>query len=104
MAYENNPSQGGEDMYSDGAPAESESSEPKKDDESQESVGQTAVLPRSICPGMKPGEEVVLHIDSVSDDSYVVSYAPEKPSQDEPGAKEGSSSEAPQSGMSSMME
>ncbi len=39
---------------------------------------QTALLPKSICPDMHPGEELVLRIDKVLDAEYQVSYAPKK--------------------------
>lgn len=82
--------------------------EPREDHTAQtdEEKGQTTTIPQSICPGMKPGEELVLHIDQVTDDEYVVSYAPE------PEKKEGDETPPPKptapaprdSEMASMME
>ncbi len=44
----------------------------------QDGEEQTALLPKSICPGMKPGEELVLLIKQVLDSEYVAAYAPKK--------------------------
>ncbi len=44
----------------------------------QDGEEQTALLPKSICPDMKPGEELVLRIDKVLDAEYQVSYAPKR--------------------------
>lgn len=41
--------------------------EPKKD-------SQTALLPKSLCPGMKVGDTVTLKIEESHDDDYAVSY------------------------------
>lgn len=51
-------------------------------DEDQENsphdTGTTAVVPSELCPGMKVGDEMVVKIISVDDDSYEIAYAPEK--------------------------
>lgn len=77
MAYNSNP--GNEDMYSDAEPAAEEQSETPAEERS-EGEGQTAMLPKSILAGkeFKPGDEVVLKIVAMQDDSVVVEYAPEK--------------------------
>lgn len=54
--------------------------------------GKTALIPSDLCPGMKAGEEVVLHIDRVLEGQYQVSYAPEK------GEEEGESGEGESEG------
>ena len=41
-------------------------------------TGTTAVVPSELCPGMKVGDEMVVKILSVDDDSYEIAYAPEK--------------------------
>lgn len=66
-------------MYSDAAPAAEEQAETPAE-ESSEGEGQTAMLPKSILAGkeFKPGDEVVLKIVAMQDDSVVVEYAPEK--------------------------
>jgi hypothetical protein len=76
MAYSNpgNPGPVG-DYFDDGAAA---TAEPKMEEGEQKGGEQTAVVPKSLCPGMKPGDEMVVKIDRVEEDSYIVSYAPEK--------------------------
>jgi len=76
-----------EDYYNDG-PEETSASAHKpmmghKEGESEDSPEQTAVINSSICPGMKPGDELVLKIDRVLENEYEVSYAP--PAKDEEG-------------------
>lgn len=68
------------------SPAESREDEHKDD-------GITALINSEICPGMKPGDEMVLHIDKVLDGQYQVSYAPEPEHKDEGG--EGGKAEMP---------
>ncbi|OLE10696.1 MAG: hypothetical protein AUG89_11575 [Acidobacteria bacterium 13_1_20CM_4_56_7] len=88
MAYESgNPGAG---MYDDATPSDKPA---EKKDEATSS--ETALLPKSICPGMEPGQELVLKIDRVHDDQYEVSYAPE-PKKEEPAKQPDE--------MSSMME
>lgn len=66
-----------QDYYSDGAPEEA----PVQEAESTESDSQTAVLPKGVLGGkeFKPGEEVVLQVVKVNEDSVVVKYASESP-------------------------
>lgn len=91
-----NPTSGNEDNYSDSPDTSAAAPAAEKED----SGGQTALLPKSICPGMKPGDEMVLKITAVHDDQYQVSYAPEE-------SHEAASPESPQGGgdaeMASMM-
>lgn len=54
-------------------------------------TGTTAVVPSELCPGMKVGDEMVVKILSVDDDSYEIAYAPEK---GKPKAKEEEAGEA----------
>ena len=67
------------DMYdepmTDQDPREAETS-PAQEKKDEEMETESALLPKSICPGMKPGDEMVLKIDEVTDNEYVVSYAP----------------------------
>lgn len=50
---------------------------------------QSTLIPKSLCPGMKPGQDVTLHIDKVLEEEYQVSYNKEKePEGDEPEAGE----------------
>lgn len=70
-----------QDYYSDGNSEDSATPMQSQDaGESPESdnMEQTATIPKSLCPGMKAGEEVVLRIDKVLEDEYLVSYAPGK--------------------------
>ena len=64
-----------EDLY-EGDPSPKPEQEGGKSDEADS--GKTYLVPSDICPGMKPGEEMVVKIESVEDDQYQISYAPEK--------------------------
>lgn len=69
--------------------------------------GTTALIDKNICPGMEPGDEMVVKIEKVMDKEYLVSYAPE-PGKGE--SEEGGEAAAPEQssgnpgGMSSMYE
>lgn len=70
----------------------------------------TAVIDSAICPGMEPGDEMVVKIDKVLENQYLVSYAPEPGDEDEetepePEPEEASTPpEPPPSAMAGMME
>jgi len=67
-------------------------------------TGTTAVVPSELCPGMKVGDEMVVKILSVDDDSYEIGYAPkEGKGGDEEGAAE-APAPPPEGSMASMME
>ncbi len=87
-------------MYSDASGESSAAPDAKpKEDEG----GETALVPKSLCPGMEPGEEMVVKIKRVLDDQYEVEYAPEPDKEKAPAPDE---APAPKSGdgeMSSMM-
>lgn len=96
MSQYNQSSGGSDEMYSDAAPAEPK---PEAEDGKKEDKGETALIPKSLCPDMKPGDEVVLKIERGLEDDWEVSYAPKKKESPEPV------SAPPQGGeMSSMME
>jgi hypothetical protein len=63
---------------------------------------ETALIPQSLCPGMKPGDELVLKIDRVHGEEYEVSYAPKEESPEEAPPESAPPSGDPQ--MASMME
>lgn len=84
-------------MYSDGPPAEATAAP----DEQEAEGGATALIPKSLCPGMKPGDPIELKIVRVHDDQYEVSYAPEEESMEEPSAPPEA---APDAAMAGMME
>lgn len=65
-------------------------------------TGTTAVVPSELCPGMKVGDEMVVKILSVDDDSYEIAYAPKagKGEKEEPAE----AAPAPEGSMQSMME
>lgn len=90
-----------EDYYGDAAPPASTAPEAKAEpQEETSSDSQTAELPKSVLGGkeFKPGEEVVLEIVQVNEDSVIVKYATEKGEKKEEAApKEGG-------GMSSLYE
>lgn len=71
-AYNNT---GGDNMYSDDPEQGSEPKSPQKDEEYS---GETTLVPSSLCPGMKVGDEMVVKIVRIMDDQYEIAYAPEK--------------------------
>lgn len=91
-----------ENYYDDSPPADASTPGPEKPKEESHD-GQVATLPASICPGMKAGEELVLHIDKVLEDEYVVSYAP-KESESESSEQEKPTVPGRDEEMASMME
>lgn len=80
-----------EDYYGDedaAAPAAAPAAKPKT------AETKTALIDSAICPGMKPGDEMVVKIEKVMDKEYLVSYAPEP----EDKGEESTESEAAPSG------
>ena len=76
MAYGNSnpgPKETDDSMLSDSSTEESSDGTKSKTEEEQ-----TALVPESLCPGMKPGDEMVLKIEEVQEGQYLCSYAPEK--------------------------
>jgi antitoxin component of MazEF toxin-antitoxin module len=81
-----------ENYYADAeAPAPQAASTPAEPAEGKEESGdsETAVLPKTVLGGkeFKPGEEVMLEVVQVNEDSVVVKYASEKPKEEEPAAE-----------------
>lgn len=98
-----------QDYYSDSDSADQTTTMPDEgsDKESADAnMEQVATLPKSICPGMEAGEELVLRIDKVLEDEYLVSYAPGKGSEKPESKSEDMGEEmmAPPSKSSSMYE
>jgi hypothetical protein len=94
-----------EDYYGDGDAAASGGGAKAPEEaggEEPHDTGTTAVVPSELCPGMKVGDEMVLKIVGVDDDSYEVAYAPKegKSEQEEAPAP----APAPEGSMQSMME
>jgi hypothetical protein len=90
-----------EDPYADAAPAEAETEKPGETEE----TGETALLPKNICPGMSPGDELVLKVVRVHGDQYEVSYSPAPKEEEEAPPEESGPAKADLPGeMSSMME
>lgn len=71
-----------DELYGDGGGGsegqEQPSAEPKEDQGEQ-----SAVLPKSLCPGMKPGDTIELKISDVRGDSYVVTYEKDESKEEE---------------------
>jgi hypothetical protein len=75
-----------EDLYSDGeqenTPTATEDQPGDKEETAeseQESIGErTALIPKSLCPDMKVGDEVVLKITGGHEKDWQVEYAPAK--------------------------
>ena len=84
-----------EDMYGDAEIPASKKSAPRDSSESEDAEGETALLPKNICPGMKPGDELRLRVVRVHEDQYEVEYE----------GKGGEKAEPPEDNeMASMME
>lgn len=64
--------------YDDGgsAPAPVDSGASHQESQDQD-YGQTAVIPKELCPDMNVGDEVVLRIVRGNEDSWEVAYAPD---------------------------
>lgn len=75
---------------SDAAP----SAAPQAEEKPKASESKTALIDSSICPGMEPGDEMVVHIEKVLEREYLVSYSPE-PSEEKEAEAEPKSEEAP---------
>lgn len=73
-----------ENLYTDDSDVGALAPEAKED-----SGGQTALLPKAICPGMGVGDTITLKIDSVQEDSYVVSYPRQEGPSEAPSARGG---------------
>lgn len=73
------------DMGGDVAPQQKPKAGGDKGEESEKDSGtKTALINSDICPGMKPGEEMVVKIERVLDSGeYEVSYAPEPEKKEE---------------------
>lgn len=66
-------------------------------------TGKTAVVPSELCPGMKVGDEMVVKILSVDDDSYEIGYAPKEKGEKEEGGDEPAEEPAPKEGSMASM-
>ena len=93
-----------EDYYGDGdaAPSGGAPASEEAGNEQPHDTGSTAVVPSELCPGMKVGDEMVLKIVGVDDDSYEVAYAPKEGKGEEEEAP--AAAPAPEGSMASMME
>jgi hypothetical protein len=56
------------------------------DSETKTGSGETALLPKSLCPGMKVGSKITLTITADHGEEYEVSYNKQEPDGDEPEA------------------
>ena len=63
----------GEDQMPQGQP---------EDDNSNDKVGESALIPKSLCPNMKVGEEVTLRIVAGRDSEWQVEYEPKESKSD----------------------
>lgn len=71
--------------------------------ESAPAESETATIPKSLCPGMKVGDEVTLKIVRELEGEYEVSYPPKSSRETDEDEEEMAPVPAP-SGMASMME
>lgn len=87
-----------EDYYGDGedmtAKGDTGPMQESPSDKEEPKETQTALIDSSICPGMEPGDEMVVKIDKVLENQYLVSYAPEPSKEEETSEME----EAPMPG------
>lgn len=93
---------GGADLYTDAEP--SPSAEKPHEEEKDESQAPTAEIPKALLGGkeFKPGEEVVLRVVQVNEDSVLVEYASprdEDSQEKEPAAPPPGGPPSPMSGM-----
>src|SRR5262245_6620319 len=101
MAYGNLNPGPGDDSFADAeAPQSTRDTEEKSDE-----MGQTTLVPKSICPGMefKPGEEMVLRVKRVLEDSYEMEYAPKESKEPESEPESAAPKGEGDAEMSSMM-
>lgn len=99
-----------QDYYGDGGdegaqPRPGPDTAPKENPDKDEMEGQTALIPKSLCPGMEVGDEVKLKVVGVHEDELEVAYE----GKGEEGKSESESEPEPKpmpmrSGMSDMME
>lgn len=109
-AYGNPGGGGGADLYTDAGPTDAEAPATETETSTQEEDAgnePTAELPKAVLGGkdFKPGEEVVLEVVQVMENSVLVKYASEEGGGEQYPSGEGES-EAPAGGgdMSGMME
>jgi hypothetical protein len=88
------------DLYDDG-PAEDQTEMPGKgDNQDTDDSGKTALIPSSLCPGLKVGETIALEIVAVNEDEYQVKYSHDEEGEDE--SEEPSMSQASENNKSPM--
>lgn len=92
-----------EDYYGDGGDSQTGSAMAEEaGSDKPHDTGTTAVVPSELCPGMKVGDEMVVKIVGVDDDSYEIAYAPKEGKGEQEGSPE--SAPPPEGSMQSMME
>lgn len=89
-----------EDYYGDGDQS-SDTPAPSGGEDTPHDTGTTAVVPSELCPGMKVGDEMVVKIIGVDDNSYEIAYAPKEGKGEE---ETPAPAPAPEGSMASMME
>jgi hypothetical protein len=67
-----------DDYMGDARPTNAPPAPEEDSHEGEEDYGETTTIPKSLCPDMQPGDEVVLRIVRGMDDKWEVAYAPEK--------------------------
>lgn len=76
-----------DDLYESAGPPAPKPDAAEKPEKEGDDGEKTFLVPSEICPGMKPGEEMVVTIKAVHDEQYEISYSPKKDSEEE-GSKE----------------
>lgn len=87
------------DLYGDGQTAQSDPAEGTAADQKEDQGAQTALLPKSLCPGMKVGSTIELKIVGSHDSDYEVEYEPSGKHSDASESEPAGQSDASGAGM-----
>lgn len=92
-------------LYEDSGPDQSAAAttasseqDPQAEERAEAAEGKTALIDSSICPGMKAGDDMVVHIEKVMGGEYLVSYSPEPGEGEAKGEGAAEEAAAPASG------
>lgn len=91
-------------MYSDASgPMQPPDDTRGEEGQPNEDSGETALIPKSLCPGMKPGDTLTMRIVSEQEDEYEVAYEQEEEQGEEaPAPPEAAAPPAPGGGAGDM--
>lgn len=97
-----------DELYGDSSSEPGEAPHDEAAEAKEDQGKQSAIIPKSLCPGMKPGDTIELDIAEVRGDSYVVTYTPEDSEKEKSEREQPSAPPPPEGGgqgggMDSMM-